>query len=52
MAPFGARGHLILGWVSHLDAFSAYPNRTWLPSVCHWRDNWYTVGPFTLVLSY
>ncbi len=24
-------GDLILGWASHLDAFSAYPIRTWLP---------------------
>ena len=24
-------GDLILGWASHLDAFSAYPFRTWLP---------------------
>gem|GEM_PF-2019197 len=45
-------GYLILKWVSHLDAFSAYPIRTWLPCVCHWRDNRYTVGPFTAVLSY
>ena len=27
-----AEGNLILGRVSHLDAFSAYPIRTWLPS--------------------
>ena len=45
-------GYLILEWVSHLDAFSAYPIRTWLPCVCHWRDNRYTVGPFIAVLSY
>jgi len=25
-------GNLILRRASHLDAFSAYPNRTWLPS--------------------
>jgi hypothetical protein len=25
-------GDLILGRASHLDAFSAYPNQTWLPS--------------------
>ncbi len=25
-------GGLILGWASHLDAFSAYPVRTWLTS--------------------
>ena len=25
-------GYLILGQASHLDAFSAYPSRTWLPS--------------------
>ena len=25
-------GNLILGWASHLDAFSAYPFQTWLPS--------------------
>ena len=26
------RGYLILGLASRLDAFSAYPFRTWLPS--------------------
>ena len=30
--PYGGTGNLILGRVSHLDAFSAYPIRTWLPS--------------------
>ena len=29
--PSKGMGDLILGWVSHLDAFSAYPDRTWLP---------------------
>ena len=27
-----AVGDLILGWASHLDAFSGYPVQTWLPS--------------------
>ena len=30
--PVDPVGDLILGWASHLDAFSAYPIRTWLPS--------------------
>src|SRR5438445_171025 len=29
--PVDPVGDLILGWASHLDAFSAYPIRTWLP---------------------
>jgi len=45
-------GNLILGWASCLDAFSAYPFRTQLPSVCPWRDNWYTGGPSIPVFSY
>ena len=30
--PVDPVGNLILRRASHLDAFSAYPNRTWLPS--------------------
>ena len=45
-------GHLILGRASRLDAFSGYPFRTWLPCECRWRDNRYTRGPSTSVLSY
>ncbi len=45
-------GNLILESAWRLDAFSAYQIRTWLPSVCAWRHNWYTIGPFTPVLSY
>ena len=45
-------GTLILRWASHLDAFSGYPLRTWLPSVYRWHDNWYTRGAFLPVLSY
>jgi hypothetical protein len=41
-----------LGGASRLDAFSGYPFRTWLPSTCRWRDNWYTRGSSTSVLSY
>ena len=43
---------LILRWASHLDAFSGYPLRTWLPSVYRWHDNWYTSGASFPVLSY
>ena len=43
---------LILRWASHLDAFSGYPDRTWLPSVYRWHDNWYTRGMSFSVLSY
>jgi hypothetical protein len=45
-------GGLILGRVSRLDAFSGYPSRTWLPSVCPWRDSWETRGASLPVLSY
>ncbi len=43
---------LILRWASHLDAFSGYPLRTWLPCVYRWHDNRYTSGglPGPLVL--
>jgi hypothetical protein len=35
--PYHMRvGHLILGWVSRLDAFSGYPIRASLPNVCPW----------------
>ena len=44
-------GELILGPVSRLDAFSVYPNRTWLPGSCRWRDNRYTRGASIPVLS-
>ncbi len=37
---------LILKLASYLDAFSSYPNCTWLPSVYRWHDNWYTSGAF------
>ncbi len=43
---------LILGPASRLDAFSGYPIRTWLPGLCPWRDNRYTSGSSTPVLSY
>ena len=46
------KGWLILRGASHLDAFSGYPVRTWLPSTCRWHDNWYTRGSSTSVLSY
>lgn len=45
-------GILIFGWAWRLDAFSAYPDRTWLPSLCAWRHNWDTSGSFVRVLSY
>ena len=44
--------NLILRRAWRLYAFSAYPVQTWLPSVCHWHDNWYTRGLFLPVLSY
>ncbi len=46
-------GILILRWASHLDAFSGYLLRTWLPSVYRWHDNWHTrcVPPGPLVLG-
>jgi len=50
--PLMREGYLFLRWAWRLYAFSAYPVRTWLPSVCHWRDNWNTLGPFIQVLSY
>ena len=43
---------LILGCTSRLYAFSAYHDPTWLPSVCSWRNNWYTRGLSIPVLSY
>jgi len=43
---------LVLEGASRLDAFSAYPVPTWLPSMCLWRDNWYTLGRSTAVFSY
>ena len=55
LGPLGAsraRGWFILRKASHLDAFSGYPVRTWLLSTCRWRDNWYTRGSSTPVLSY
>jgi len=46
------QGCLILRGASHLDAFSGYPLRTWLPSAYPWQDNWYTRGSSAPVLSY
>jgi len=51
LLPYGMR-YLILRWASYLYAFSTYPLRTWLPSVYHWHDNWYTRGSYFPVLSY
>ena len=45
-------GDLILGRVSRLYAFSAYPDRTSLPSRATGRDSWNTRGPSAPVLSY
>ncbi len=45
-------GRLISGRASRLDAFSGYPFRTWLPCGRPWRDDRYTRGPSTSVLSY
>ena len=45
-------GNLILERASHLDAFSAYPDRTSATQRCSWRNNWYTGGPSIPVLSY
>ncbi|KAI4996875.1 hypothetical protein ZWY2020_052217 [Hordeum vulgare] len=44
----------ILGRAYYLYAFSSYPLRTWLPSVYHRHNNWYTrrcVLPGPLVLG-
>ena len=45
-------GDLILGRVSHLDAFSGYLCQTLATQRCTWRYNWHTRGLSTLVLSY
>jgi hypothetical protein len=45
-------GDLILGRASHLDAFSAYRDRTTATERCPGRDNSYTGGPSAPVLSY
>jgi hypothetical protein len=50
--PKDREGYLFLRWAWRLDAFSAYPCRTQLPSVCLWRDNWCTGGSSVPVLSY
>ncbi|KAH7421359.1 hypothetical protein KP509_13G053200 [Ceratopteris richardii] len=47
-----SRRALILGWASYLDAFNSYVLHTWLRSVCHGHDNWYTKGVSFPVLSY
>ena len=44
--------YLISRPASRLDAFSGYPIRTWLPSLCPWQDNWFTCGSSIPVLSY
>ncbi len=44
--------YLISRPASRLDAFSGYPIRTWLPSVCSWQNNWFTSGSSIPVLSY
>ena len=44
--------YLISRPASRLDAFSGYPIRTWLPSLCPWQDNWFTSGSSIPVLSY
>ncbi|KAL8225906.1 hypothetical protein R6Q57_018463 [Mikania cordata] len=54
--PTGAENPLLSrlswGWAYYLDAFSSYPLRTWLPSVCRGHDNWYPICASFLVLSY
>ena len=44
--------YLISRPASRLDAFSGYPIRTWLPSLCSWQNNWFTSGSSIPVLSY
>ena len=46
------KGYLVLRRAWRLYAFSAYPFRTWLPSLCPWQDNWNTSGSSLPVLSY
>lgn len=52
--PYGlnALGDLILGWASHLDAFSAYPDPTTATEPCPWQNNSSTGGRSAPVLSY
>ena len=50
--PVDPVGNLILRRASHLDAFSAYPDRTSATGRCSWRNNPYTGGPSIPVLSY
>ena len=53
LGPYSLRmGDLILGRASHLDAVSAYRDRTTAIQQCPWQDNWCTGGPTAPVLSY
>ena len=45
-------GYFILGWASHLDAFSGYPKGMWLPSDALDSNNWHTRDSPSQVLSY
>ena len=47
-----AEGKPHLGAGFALRCFQCLSNPDMATEQCHWRDNSYTVGPFTLVLSY
>lgn len=47
-----AMGYLILGQVSRLRCFQRLSFLDMATLRCRWRDNRYTVGPVTPVLSY
>ena len=49
-AEAGGKPHLGAGFA--LRCFQCLSLPDMATEQCHWRDNSYTVGPFTLVLSY
>ena len=51
-SPPKAEGKPHLGAGFALRCFQCLSHPDMATEQCHWRDNSYTVGPFTLVLSY